>query len=101
MIIEIEDELFNKVLQIVKSRNSTIYNKLQKIKPINAPLNDTLINAREIKTNRVKERIKKAIEELKSEDITITKYQLHKKTKIAYVTLNKYYDDILEELKDD
>lgn len=101
MIIEIEEELFNKVLQIVKSRNSTIYNELQKIKPIKAPLNDTLINAREIKTNRVKERIKKAIEELKSEDRAVSKYQLHKKTKIAYVTLNKYFDEILEELEND
>lgn len=99
MIIEIKEELFNKVLQIVKTRNMTLYKELQIIKPVEATTkNNTIKKAREIKTNRVKESIKIAIEDLKKNEVNPTKYKVHKKTKIAYTTLNKYFNEILNEL---
>jgi len=96
MIIEIEDKLYNKVLNIVKSRNITIYNELKEIKPY-IPIN-TLETARDIKTQRVKQSIKETIKELIIQDITPSKYQINKSRKIAYATLNKYYNDILKEV---
>jgi hypothetical protein len=101
MIIDIEDDLFLQVKKIVKSRSKTIYEELDKIKPLETIPNNTLQTARDIKTQRVKQCIKETIKNLYSEDITVSKYQIHKRTGIAYVTLNKYYDGILQEVKNE
>jgi len=93
VIIDISGELFYKVVSIVKSRNIKIYEQLQKIKPY-----DVLATARATKTSKIKDSIKKAIQDTIQLNIKPTKYQVHKRTKIAYVTINKYYDDILKEV---
>ncbi len=101
MIIEIKDDLFDKVIELVKHRNPSIYNELKEIQPLNTVATDTtLAKARELKTQRVKQSIKETIKELLSQDISPTKYQINKRTGIAFITLNKYYDDILEEVQD-
>ena len=100
MIIQIRDDLFDKVVELVKHRNLSIYNELKEIKPLDTVGTDnTLQQARELKTKRVKQLIRETIKELLSQDIQPTKYKINKKTGIAFVTLNKYYDDILEEFK--
>ena len=100
MIIEIDYELFQKVKQIVKGRNLSIYEQLENIKPLDTvATNNTLQQARELKTQKVKQLIRETIQELLSKDIQPTKYKVNKSTGIAFVTLNKYYDDILEEVK--
>ena len=100
MIISIDDELFQKVKQIVKGRNLSIYEQLENIKPLDTVATDTtLAKARELKSQRVKQLIRETIKELLSKDITPTKYKVNKATGIAFITLNKYYDDILEEIK--
>ena len=102
MIIEIRDDLFDKVVEIMKHRNLSIYNELKEIKPLDTVATDnTLQKARELKTQRVKQLIRETIKELLSKDIQPTKYRINKATGIAFVTLNKYYDDILEEVKND
>ena len=100
MIISIDEELFQKVKQIVKGRNLSIYEQLEDIKPLDTVATDnTLQQARELKTQKVKQLISRTIKELLSKDISPTKYKINKSTGIAFVTLNKYYDDILEEVK--
>ena len=102
MIISIDEELFQKVKQIVKGRNLSIYEQLEDIKPLDTVATDnTLQQARDIKTQRVKQTIKETIKELLSKDIQPTKYKINKATGIAFITLNKYYDDILEEVKNE
>ena len=102
MIIEIRDDLFDKVVEIVKHRNLSIYNELKEIKPLDTAAADTTLQqARELKTQRVKQLISKTIKELLSKDISPTKYKVNKATGIAFITLNKYYDDILEEVKNE
>ena len=102
MIIEIRDDLFDKVVEIMKHRNLSIYNELKEIKPLNRVATDTTLQqARELKSQRVKQSIEQSIKELLSQDIQPTKYKINKKTGIAFITLNKYYDDILEEVKND
>ena len=103
MIIQIRDDLFDKVVEIVKHRNLTIYNELKEIKPLDDTLatDTTLQQARELKTKRVKQSIKQSIKELLSQDIQPTKYKVNKSTGIAFITLNKYYDDILKEVKNE
>ncbi len=102
MIIEIKDDLFYKLVELMKHRNLTIYNELKEIKPLNTVATDrTLQQARELKTQRVKQLIRETIKELLSKDISPTKYKVNKKTGIAFITLNKYYDDILEEVKNE
>ena len=102
MIIQIRDDLFDKVVEIMKHRNLSIYNELKEIKPLDTVATDTTLQqARELKTQRVKQSIKETIKELLSQDIQPTKYKINKRTKIAFITLNKYYDDILEEVKND
>ena len=98
MIIEIEDKLYDEVLTIIKLRNKTLYDKIKNIPPLQI---NTLTRARAIKTDKVKQSIKKTLKELLNESIEPTKYQLHKRTNIAYVTLNKYYDDILKEVQNE
>ena len=102
MIIQIRDDLFDKVVELVKHRNLSIYNELKEIKPLDTVATDnTLQQARELKTKRVKQSIKQSIKELLSKDISPNKYKVNKATGIAFITLNKYYDDILEEVKND
>ncbi len=100
MIIEIKDDLFYKLVELMKNRNTTIYNELKDIKPLEALTTDTTLQkARELKTQRVKQNIKQSIQELLSKDISPTKYKVHKASGVAFTTLKKYYDDILEEIK--
>ena len=99
MIIDINEELFHKVKQIVKSRNLSIYEQLEEIKPLDTVTTDnTLIKAREIKTQRIKQSIKETIKSLINEDINPTKYKVNKRTGISFITLNKYYQSILDEV---
>lgn len=95
MIINIEEDLFLQVKEIVKNQNLVIYEQLEKLQPIQ----NSLQTARTVKTQRVKQSIKETIKSLCDEDITPTRYQVNKRTGIAYVTLNKYYDDILKEVQ--
>ena len=99
MIIDIRDDLFYKLVELMKHRNLSIYNELKEIKPLDTVATDTLAKARELKTQKVKQTIKETIKELHSQNIQPTKYKINKKTGIAFITLNKYYDDILEEVK--
>ena len=47
MIIEIRDDLFDKVVEIMKHRNLSIYNELKEIKPLDTVATDrTLQQAR-------------------------------------------------------
>ena len=101
MIIQIRDDLFDKVVEIVKHRNLSIYNELKEIKPLEVATDTTLQQARELKTKRVKQSIEQSIKELLSKDISPNKYKVNKATGIAFITLRKYYDDILEEVKND
>lgn len=102
MIISIDDELFQKVKQIVKGRNLTLFNELELIKPLDTVATDTtLAKAREIKTQRIKESIKETIKSLISEDISPTKYKINKLTGISFITINKYYQSILDEVKNE
>ena len=102
MIIEIDEALFEKVKAIVKNRSLKTYKQLEEIEPLTKiDLDSSLTTARSIKTQRIKERITIALEELIKVNITPSKYQVHKRTKIAYVTLNKYYDAILEEVQNE
>ena len=99
MIIDINEELFHKVKQIVKSRNLSIYEQLEEIKPLDTVATDnTLIKAREVKTQRIKQSIKETIKSLTNEDISPTKYKVNKITGISFVTINKYYQSILDEV---
>jgi len=95
VIINIEEDLFLQVKEIVKNQNLVIYEQLEKLQPIQ----NSLQTARTVKTQRVKQSIKETIKSLCDEDITPTRYQVNKRTGIAYVTLNKYYDDILKEVQ--
>ena len=102
MFIEIEKELFEKIKKVMKSRNKNIYTELEKIKELKKipqVKNNDLQNAREIKTQRIKEKILNAMLEIKKENLEINKYQIHKKTNIAYITLGKYFDEILKNIK--
>ena len=108
MIISIDDELFQKVKQIVKGRNLTLFNELESIKPLDTVATDTtdttdttLAKAREIKTQRIKESIKETIKSLHSQDIQPTKYKINKRTGISFITINKYYQSILNEVKNE
>ena len=94
MIIDIEDELFFKIKELMKNRSKTIYEQLENITPIAALPKDTLQKSRETKTKRIKQSIQETIKSLLDEDMKPTKYQIHKRTGVAYVTINKYYDEI-------
>ena len=100
MIIEIRDDLFYKLVELMKHRNLSIYNELKEIKPLDTVATDTTLQqARELKTQKVKQLISRTIKELLSQDIQPTKYKVNKATGIAFITLNKYYNGILEDIK--
>lgn len=97
MIIQIDDDLFHKVKQIVKGRNLSLYEYLEKLQPLTT--DTTLTKARAIKSQKVKQSIHQAIKELLQSNISPTRYQIHKKTNIAYVTINKYFDEVINEAR--
>ena len=101
MIIEIRDDLFYKLVDLMENRSKSIYNELKEIKPLDdtAAIDTTLQQARDIKTQKVKQLIRETLQELLSKDISPTKYKINKSTGIAFITLKKYYDGILEEIK--
>ena len=100
MVIQIRDDLFYKLVELMENRSKSIYNELKEIKPLDTVGTDTtLATAREIKTQKVKQLIRETLQELLSKDIQPTKYKVHKATGIAFITLNKYYDGILEDIK--
>lgn len=104
IIIEIRENLFYKLVVLIKNRNISIYEELKAIKPLDtATTNNTLQKARdkarEIKPQRVKQSIKETIQEFLNVNISPTKYKINKRTGIAFITLNKYYDDIIQEFK--
>jgi len=101
LIIDIQDELFSKILAIVKGRNIKVYEELQQLPPLKLNTIDTLATARAIKTDRIKESIRTTLIELMQSETKPSKYKVHKRTNIAYITLNKYYDDILDEVLSD
>ena len=102
MIIEIDENNFNQVLEIVRLNNTTLYNQIKEIKALpNLNPNDTLAIARTIKTNRVKESIKSTLRELVQSNTKPSKYKVHKHTNIAYTTLAKYYNEILDEVQNE
>lgn len=102
MIISINEDLFQKVKQIVKGRNQSIYEQLELIKPLDTVATDTTLQqAREIKTQRIKQSIKETIKSLNDENISPTKYKVNKVTGISFITINKYYDDILKEVSNE
>ncbi|PHO12560.1 hypothetical protein CPG38_06850 [Malaciobacter marinus] len=99
MIIEIEEELFNKLKDLMKNRSKSIYEELSQIKPLETVATDnTLEKAREVKTQRVKQSIKETIKSILNANMKLSKYQIHKRTGIAYITINKYYDEIFDEV---
>ena len=99
MIIEIRDDLFYKLVDLMENRSKSIYNELKEIKPLDTVATDnTLQQAREIKTQRIKQSIKETITSLINEDINPTKYKVNKRTGISFITLNKYYQSILDEV---
>ena len=100
MIIEIRDDLFYKLVDLMENRSKSIYNELKEIKPLDTlATNNTLQQARELKTKKVKQLIGRTIKELLSNGINPTKYKINKATGIAFVTLNKYFQSILEEVE--
>lgn len=101
MIIDIRDDLFYKLVELMKNRNTTIYNELKNIKPLEVTTDNTLTKARELKTQKVKQSIKETIQELLNQNVKPTKYKIKKSTGIAFKTLNKYYKDILEEIENE
>ena len=105
MIIDIDEELFNKLKELMKNRSKSIYEELEKLTPLDAVATVTadtsLIKARAIRTQRIKQSIKETIKSLHLQDMKPTKYKIHKRTGIAYVTINKYYDDILHGVEDE
>lgn len=101
MIIEIDDDLFKKVKGIVKKRNLAVYEQLEQVLPISNLQDNSLLKARKVKTQRIKQSIKETIKSLYDEDMKPTKYQIKKRTGVAYVTINKYYDDIIAEVQNE
>ena len=99
MIIDIRDDLFYKLVDLMENRSKSIYNELKEIKPLTVATDNTLQQARELKTQKVKQTIKETIKELLNNSTEPNKYKVNKATGIAFVTINKYYDDILEEVK--
>lgn len=86
MLIEIEDSKWQKVKEIVRLRNKTLYKEIDAIEASKEKSNP--------KTDNVKQRIRESIAKMLSEGISPTKYKVHQDTGIAYATLRKYYEDI-------
>ena len=84
----INEDDFNLILKIAKLRNKELYEKLIKIENTELQTKRTL---------NKKSLIESCILELLENNHEVTKYKVHKATEIAYQTINKYYDVILQD----
>lgn len=54
---------------------------------------------RELRTQKIRQSIHEAIKSLCAETIKPTRYQIHKRTGISYITLKKYLDEVINEFR--
>lgn len=94
---QIDDELYAEILKVLEKRAKKLYNKVLALDEVKQNDNG-LEKARAVKTSKKKDEIEKAMLEIKSKGEKITKYKVHQITNIAYVTLSKYYDELLEKV---
>jgi len=88
----INEDDYQTVMKILSVRNKNLFEKLSTLQQT-----ETITKRSINKKNQIKE----VITELLNDNEEVTKYKVHKRTNIAYVTINKYYDVILKEsLKD-
>ena len=93
---QIDNELYKEVLEALEKRNKRLYKKMLELNDVDK---NGLKKARAKKSDRKMDEIKKAILKIsKEEHSQPSKYQVHKLTNIAYVTINKYYDEIVDNL---
>jgi uncharacterized FlaG/YvyC family protein len=64
------------------------------MKSISTKQQTHLFSIRDKKTAQTKETLKKAYNELIQQKKTPTRYNLHQKTNIAYITINKYFFEL-------
>jgi len=93
---QIDDKLYLEVLNILEKRNKTIYKKFLILDEVKK--DSTLARARDTKTKNKINEIREAIREIaEDKNKKPTKYDIHKKTNIAYQTINKYYEDLIKD----
>ncbi len=98
---KLTEEFYEELLALTVKRNKGIHTKLLNLEDMEEKEEyiDTLALARETKTQHKKDQIREAILKIFQETSKQpTKYQVHKVTGIAYVTLGKYYDEIIGEI---
>ncbi len=86
MIIEIKDEFFTRLVNFMENENLALYNELKEIKPLDV---NSLERARKIRTQRVKDLIKKA-------EYVQGRYDL-KDTVKSKRTFLTYFEELTEE----
>ena len=93
---QIDDEMYAEILKVLEKKAIKLYRRVLEVDDVK---NDNgLEKARAIKTSKKKDEIEKAMLEITKKGEKITKYKIHQLTNIAYVTLNKYYDESLAKL---
>ena len=93
----IDDELYKELEILLSKRNKKLLNRLQDSREYE----DSIIRARRVKSEKIRARIRESIKKLSQEyKKQPTRYQIHQDTKIAYITLKKYYDEIIKEFWD-
>jgi hypothetical protein len=101
--IIISEDDYNKLLSIVRSRNKSLAKRIEKghqdYLERTAPKREATKRATQVRVNKAKEKIKKAIETLKRKDKEITRYAIHKEARADYATLKRYEDYINELIK--
>ena len=87
------DEDFKLIVKLMGNRNRGLAERLSKLEPTVKQLSK--------RTIKIKEDIKNTLQELIREDKPLKKYQVHKRTNIAYVTINKYFVEIKKEVENE
>ena len=90
----IDEELFNELLVLLSKRNKTLFKKLE----VSKEYENSIVKARRLKSEKIVSRIRESLYRLSQElERQPTKYEVHNDTGIAYITLKKYYDKLVEE----
>ncbi len=97
MLFNIEDNLYKKLLITLSDTDKKLYFELLELKPIITSIE----HARNTKTNKAKQSIKETIKSLYNQNMSITKYRINKLTGISFKTLNKYFDELFQEVKNE
>jgi F0F1-type ATP synthase membrane subunit b/b' len=98
MRITLNDKEIKTIQELLKNEHNDIYNKIKKQceKEVSTKKRNATKKAIEARSNRAKQKIENAVNLMRLENEKINKNTVAKKAGVSYITVMKYYKQIIK-----